>query len=122
VIRDHRKLDAFVLADEMAVRVYQATRDFPASELYGLRSQLRRAAVSVATNIVEGCSRESDRDFCRFLEVAFGSAREVLYLIDLSRRLGLIEPGRADELTRFGGRSAAALFAFRKSVKAQLSK
>ena len=55
---DHRKLSAFNLADELTVRLYKATVNFPASERYGLQSQLRRAAVSIATNIVEGCARE----------------------------------------------------------------
>lgn len=113
--RDHRKLDAFTLADELALRVYQGTQEFPHAETYGLRSQIRRAAVSIPTNIVEGCSRESDREFVRFLEVAFGSAREVLYLLDLSGRLGMMDKQRATELILFGGRVAAALAALRKS-------
>ena len=58
---DHRKLEAFTLADEFAIRAYTATRDFPKEERYGIRSQIRRAAVAVPTNIVEGCARDSDR-------------------------------------------------------------
>ena len=81
---DHRKLSAFKLADQYAVRVYDATREFPPAERYGLRSQLRRAAVSVPTNIVEGCARDSDREHSRFFEIALGSGREALYLIDLA--------------------------------------
>ena len=112
--RDHRKLDVFNLADEMTVRVYVATRDFPTSESYGLRSQIRRAAVSVPTNIVEGCARESARDYARFLEVAFSSTREVIYLLDLASRLEMVEKTRSAELTLFGGRVAAALAALIK--------
>ena len=112
--RDHRRLDAFTLADELTVRVYVATREFPASETYGLRSQIRRAAVSVPTNIVEGCARESARDYARFLEVAFSSTREVIYLVDLAGRLEMMEKAVSAELTLFGGRVAAALAALIK--------
>ena len=113
---DHRKLSAFNLADELTVRLYKATVNFPASERYGLQSQLRRAAVSIATNIVEGCARESDREHSRFFEMAFGSAREVIYLIDLSVRLQMLDADAASVLLELGRRSAAALAALRKSI------
>lgn len=118
---DHRKLSAFALADEFAVRVYSATRGFPFEERYGLRSQLRRAAVSAPTNIVEGCGRDSGREFDRFLEIAFASTREAIYLVELASRLELIESIRAEELALFGGRVAAALAGLRKSIKAPRS-
>jgi len=113
---DHRKLSAFNLADELTVRLYKATVNFPASERYGLQSQLRRAAVSIATNIVEGCARESDREHSRFFEMAFGSAREVIYLIDLSVRLQMLDADAASILLELARRSAAALAALRKSI------
>lgn len=114
--RDHRKLDVFTLADEMTLRVYTATADFPRAETYGLQSQIRRAAVSIPTNIVEGCARNSERDYAGFLDVAFGSVREVIYLLNLSSRLGMIDAKIANELERFGGRVAAALAALRRSI------
>ena len=113
--RDHRKLDAFTLADGLTLRIYAHTKDFPRTELYGLRSQLRRAAVSIPTNIVEGCARDSEGDLLRFLDIAFGSTRELNYLVDLAARLELMDAKTADELIRFGGRVAAALAALRKS-------
>ena len=74
-MRDHTKLRAFELADEVVLLIYRATREFPKEEMYGLTSQMRRAAVSVPSNIVEGCARESQAEYLRFLEIAFGSLR-----------------------------------------------
>ena len=87
-MRDHTKLQAFKLADEVAVLVYRVTARFPREEMFGLTSQLRRAAVSVPSNIVEGCARDGEADYLRFLNMAFGSLRELHYQVDLSKRLG----------------------------------
>lgn len=89
-MRDHTRLRAFELADEVVLLIYQATRAFPKDEIYGLTSQMRRAAVSVPSNIVEGCVRESQAEYLRFLEVAFGSLRELHYQFSLASRLGYI--------------------------------
>ena len=89
-MRDHIKLRAFELADEVAVLVYQVTAGFPREEVYGLTSQMRRAAVSVPSNIVEGCARDSQADYLRFLYIAFGSLRELHYQLSLSKRLGFL--------------------------------
>ena len=76
-MRDHTQLRAFELADEVAMSVYRATAGFPKEELFGLTSQIRRAAVSVPSNIVEGCARDSEAEYLRFLNIAFGSLREL---------------------------------------------
>jgi len=86
-MRDHTKLRAFELADETALLVYRVTRMFPKDERYGLTSQMRRTAVSVPSNIVEGCARESQSKYLRFLEIAFGSLRELHYQLSLAKRL-----------------------------------
>ncbi len=86
-MRDHTKLRAFELADEIVVMIYRITAEFPKEELFGLTSQMRRAAVSVPCNIVEGCARDGEADYLRFLDIAFGSLRELHYQFTLSKRL-----------------------------------
>jgi four helix bundle protein len=89
-MRDHTKLKAFDMADEVALLAYKVTSGFPKEEIYGLTSQIRRAAVSVPSNIVEGCARDSQADYLRFLSMAFGSLREMRYQLNLSNRLGFL--------------------------------
>src|SRR5687767_5344980 len=81
--RDHRKLRVFHDAHALVLETYRQTRDFPHEERFGLRSQLRRAAVSVPSNIVEGSSRGSVREYLHFLQIAFGSCCELQYLLAL---------------------------------------
>ena len=93
-MRDHTKLRAFELADELALLIYQLTNRFPREEVYGLTSQMRRAAVSIPSNIVEGCARESQSEYLRFLEIAFGSLREGHYQYGLAKRLGFMRENK----------------------------
>ncbi len=113
--RDHNKLDAFKLADSLVLLVYRSTNDFPVTERYELRSQMRRAAISTPTNIVEGCGRESEGDYLRFLDIAYGSARELNYLTSLATRLELVDAARSDEPTKLGERVAASIYGLRRS-------
>src|SRR5688572_30674258 len=99
-MRDPTKLRAFELADQLALRVYQQTASFPRDEVFGLTSQLRRASVSIASNIVEGCARNSKADYIRFLDMAYGSARELEYQLSLARRLGFLASSGDDSLNR----------------------
>jgi four helix bundle protein len=89
-MRDYTKLRAFELADKLAVEMYRVTQSFPRAEQFGLTSQMRRAAVSVASNIVEGCARHTETEYLRFLDIAFGSVRELDYQISLATRLGFL--------------------------------
>ncbi len=94
-MRGHTKLRAFELADEIAMLTYKFTAAFPREEQFGSTSQIRRAAVSVPSNIVEGCSRDSTADYIRFLDIAFGSLGELEYQVSLVTRLGFA-PGESE--------------------------
>ncbi|MHA7864748.1 four helix bundle protein [Flagellimonas marinaquae] len=76
---------------QLVLKVYGLTYDFPKSEQYNLTSQMNRASVSIPTNIAEGCGRETQKEFIRFLYIASGSAHELDYLLLLASELGYIE-------------------------------
>lgn len=89
-MRDPHKLSAFKLADQLALAVYKHTVNMPPDERFGLTLQIRRAAVSIPSNIVEGCSRNSESDYLRFLDIALASACELEYQLSLALRLGFL--------------------------------
>jgi len=82
-----KKLEVWQLADELARSVYITTRGYPREELYGLTSQIRRSALSIPTNIVEGYSRRGDKELAHFLNISFASLSEVKYLLHFSQSL-----------------------------------
>ena len=92
-MKDFRRLDVWRKAHELALAVYAATRAFPRAEQYGLTSQVRRSAVSIAANIAEGCGCGSDADFARFLQIAMGSASETEYYFVLAHDMDLLADG-----------------------------
>lgn len=83
----YKELKVWQKADELAIEVYKATKRFPRDEIYGITSQLRRAALSVPTNIVEGYARKGDKELARFVNIAIGSMAETEYLLDFSKRI-----------------------------------
>lgn len=89
-MRDPRRLAVLQLADSLVVDVYKLSRAFPPDERFGLTSQIRRAAVSIASNLIEGCSRDSPNEFGHFVTMAHGSALEVQYQLSLARRLEFV--------------------------------
>lgn len=86
-MKDFRKLNVWQKAHLLALRTYRATANFPRDELYGLTTQVRRACVSIPANIAEGCGREGEAEFGRFLQIALGSASELEYHLFLAFEL-----------------------------------
>ena len=96
--RDYTKIKAWQHADELALLVYEVTREFPKSEIWGLISQMRRAAVSVAANIVEGAARRNRNEYLQFLYIAMSSLAELNYYIRFTRRLGYLNADKYEAL------------------------
>lgn len=86
-------------ADQLTYVIYVVTRRFPKEELFGIISQLRRAALSVVLNIVEGYARQQRQEHRRFLEIAYGSAKEVQYLLNFSFRIGYLNKNDFEKLS-----------------------
>lgn len=93
--RDRTKLKAFHLAHAMAVTIHHATSRFPAADRE-TRTQIRSAALSAPANIAEGCARRSNREYCRFLNIALGSASEADYLVDFCFEVRLLDRAAYD--------------------------
>lgn len=91
ILRDFKKLNVWEKSHQLALAVYQATAGFPKEELYGLTSQIRRAVVSIPSNIAKSSGRESIPDRIRFLHIAMGSANELEYQLMLARDLGFLD-------------------------------
>lgn len=116
-MRDPHKLAAFRLADQLAVAVYKHTAAIPADERFGLTMQIRRAAVSVPSNIVEGCSRNSEADYLRFLDMALGSACELEYQLSLALRLGFLSEEQHRALADLAAQVAKTLNALIRALR-----
>ena len=95
---DFRNIQEWQKAYDLTREIYKATKVFPPEEMYGLTSQLRRAAMSIPCNIAEGCYRSTDADFARFLDIAIGSASEVECQLLLAHDLGYQRQGESEEL------------------------
>jgi four helix bundle protein len=91
-MRDPAKLRVLARATELAVAVYRVAGTFPVHERFGLASQMRRAAVSVGSNIAEGCGRRGERDFVRFLDIARGSTSELAFQLVIAERFAYGSP------------------------------
>jgi four helix bundle protein len=110
------KLDAWQHAIEFGELVYGSTRDFPREERFGLTNQMRRAAVSVSSNLAEGSSRSSRVDFARFVEISTGSLFEVVSQAFVAKRLRLLKPTKFEELYALAERQGKILSGLRNSL------
>ena len=120
--RNFRNIKAWQHADDLAVLVYSATESYPKEEMYGITSQLRRAAVSVPANIAEGASREHQKEYLHFLNVARGSAAEIEYLLHLSKRIGYLKDAEYERVESVRAETAKTLHGLISSVRQEVAK
>jgi len=99
-VKDFKDLRVWSKAHSMTIGVYKVTREFPREELFGITSQMRRAASSIGANIAEGAGRRSDGELARFLHIARGSAAELEYHLLLARDLDLLPNAKFDVLRK----------------------
>lgn len=116
-MRDHRRLLAFQLADELVMTVYTLTGAFPRQEQFVLVPQLRRAAISIGANIVEGCARDSRTEYVRFLGIAYASAREIQYELGIAARLSYVPEDAVVSAARLAERTCRTLHNLIKSLR-----
>jgi len=115
---NHKDLDVWKAAMDLAESIYRATGDFPAHEQFGLTSQLRRAAVSVPANIAEGYARKANTEFIQFLHISLGSLAELETLIILSGNVGYLQEETSEKLLADVTRCSRLTFGLIKFVRA----
>lgn len=113
--KGYKKLLLWQQADDLARKIYLATKRFPHEELYGITSQLRRAALSVPTNIVEGAGRQNKNEFKHFTNIALGSLAETEYLLEFSYSLNFLSTEQFQDLESLRRSVGALLWNFYKS-------
>ena len=111
-----RKLKIYQRSIEFTVEIYKLSKTFPNEELYGLTSQIRRAATSVSLNIAEGSGNNSEKEFKRFLEIALRSAYEVMACLEIALKLTYIEKKDFDRFIAEADEIAAMITGFSKSL------
>ena len=116
------KLTVWQSARQLCGEVYRVTQHFPKEELFGLTSQLRRAAVSITANIAEGSGRNSDRDFAHFLEMAYGSAMETAALLHVATDTGRLDAPKRDALLGLTAEVSAQLNALNRTLTVERTK
>ena len=118
-IRSYRDLTVWQKACDLAQEVYSLTRQFPKEELYGIVSQMRRAAVSVPSNIAEGAEREGPAEYRRFLSIATGSLAELHTQVELARRFSYVTAQQAEQVDRDIDEISKMLYGLRRRLKSE---
>ncbi len=108
----YKKLLVWKKADEPAYQIYIETKSFPKEELYGITSQLRRAALSIPTNLVEGTGRQGKKELKQFVNIALGSLAETQYLLDFSLRLEYLNKLEYEKLQKLREETGRLLWSF----------
>jgi four helix bundle protein len=121
VARDHRRLRVFADAHQQTLAIYKHTRHFPRDEWYALRLQMRKAAVSIPSNIVEGNARRTTKEYVNFLNIAYASSAELTYLIDLAAELGYLAGTVFTELNDRCARVCRQLHALLQEMERRLT-
>lgn len=116
----YRDLEVWQKALDFGILVYQRTRRFPPDETYGMRSQIRRAATSIALNVAEGRARWSTREFLHFLSISQGSLAETETLILMAQRLGLLEEADSEALLERSEEIARMLKGLQRSLRQKM--
>ncbi|MGB8990485.1 MAG: four helix bundle protein [Desulfobaccales bacterium] len=117
-MQDFKNLKVWQKGHGLTLEIYRTTETFPGNELYGLTSQMRRSCVSIPANIAEGCGRNSDPEFARFLTISMGSAAELEYHLLLARDLGFITQANYEKLDKDTTEIKQMLTNFIKKLKA----
>lgn len=112
----HKNLECWKLSMDLVIETYKITSEYPAEERFGLVSQMRRAAVSVPSNIAEGSANNTKAQFSNYLSIALGSLAELDTQIELSKRLDYIKEAKAVEITGMIDRVKAITFGLKKSL------
>lgn len=115
-MKPHESLAAWQHCHRLTLAVYRATQTFPKSELYGITSQVRRASVSSAANLVEGCAKRGSREFRKFIDMSLGSLAEVAYYVRLARDLGYLRGDEWRELDRVVEEAGRTTMGLHKSI------
>ena len=121
-MRDFKKIQVWEKAHQFTLRLYKATSFFPKEEIYGLTSQIRRAAASIPANIAEGCGRDTQAELARFVHIAGGSASELEYHLILAHDLGYIDDKAYPELDSAINEIKRMLNGFEKTVQSNARK
>jgi four helix bundle protein len=119
-IQHYRDLEIWKLGMDLAEACYRATQSYPKGELFGLTSQIRRAAASIPANIAEGHGRQSTRDYLRFLSIARGSLMELETHLLLSQRVGLLSPDATEPLLKITERIGQMMTKLRQALMNRL--
>lgn len=117
---DYRNYTVWKKAHALVLDIYKTTRSFPSEEKFNLISQINRAALSIPTNIVEGCGRETQKEFLRFLHISSGSAFELEYLILVSTDLNFIDSVDSKKLMTEIMEIKKMLYALIQKIKSEL--